>query len=64
MEKVTIKDSSITLPDGKYQAVWCGYVVNINHNGDEIVCDCDSGIRGMSSITIYVQDGEIIIGRG
>jgi hypothetical protein len=61
MNNITFKNKTEFLPDGKYHGVLSGYIINIQHNDVEIECDCTNGIRGISQVEVYIQNGKVIM---
>jgi len=47
-----------TLPDGLYNGVWGGYVIEVNHKGKTYEMATEEGTRGIGiKVVIEINDG-------
>jgi hypothetical protein len=47
-----------TLPDGYYNGIWGGYVIEINHNRKTYYLETEEGVRGMGiKVIVEIKDG-------
>jgi hypothetical protein len=51
----------MTPPDGRYEGLWSGYCVKFSAEGLDYFCDTSSGIRGISTCTVTIEDGNVTI---
>lgn len=47
-----------TLPNGNYTGVWCGYNIDVKHNGREYQMLTEDGIRGVSNVMVTIVDSD------
>lgn len=48
-----------TLPDGLYNGIWGGYVIEINYKGDTYELATEEGVRGINiKVIVEIKDGE------
>ncbi len=54
-EKVPVET---TLPDGVYNGVWGGYVIELNYKGKTYQLETEDGVKGMGiKVVVMVNDG-------
>lgn len=47
-----------TLPDGHYNGVWGGYVIEVNYNGSTYELTTEEGVRGIGiKVVVIIKDG-------
>ncbi len=47
-----------TLPDGLYNGVWGGYVIEVNYKGKTYELETKEGVRGMDiKVVVEIKDG-------
>jgi hypothetical protein len=48
-----------TLPDGSYQGLWGGYVIEINYKGKTYELTTEEGVRGIGfRVVVTIKDGD------
>lgn len=48
-----------TLPDGQYEGLWGGYIIEIGSNGKEYELTTEEGVKGMNiKVIVEIKDGE------
>lgn len=47
-----------TLPDGIYNGIWGGYVIEVHYNGDTYELKTEEGVRGVNiKVIVTVSNG-------
>ena len=47
-----------SLPDGLYNAVWGGYVIELTHKGRQYELASEEGVRGMGiKVVVQIENG-------
>lgn len=59
VKSITEKVPQITtLPDGYYNGIWGGYIVEINYNGKTYELKTEEGIRGIGvKVIVQIENG-------
>jgi len=48
-----------TLPDGLYNGIWCGYVIEVNSEGKRFELETEMGVKGINiKVVVEVENGE------
>ena len=46
------------LPDGLYNGIWGGYVIELTHNGKKYELNTEEGVRGINiKVVVEIKDG-------
>jgi hypothetical protein len=52
-----------TLPDGYYNGIWGGYVIELNYKGKTFELGTEEGVRGVGfKVVVEVKDGVATFG--
>jgi hypothetical protein len=47
-----------TLPDGYYNGIWGGYVIEVNYKGKTFELETEEGVRGIGiKVVVEIKDG-------